>query len=104
MKFAIDEGIGISPTIVEVDNFFQRRDRTIVHVWTGARNLAQRGGLEGASIGFLSSDGEAPGIAYRSIFPGNAGVMELLGSANGRGSNCEAEFGNATGRSDLHAR
>src|SRR5205814_2218373 len=72
----------IAASIVVVDHFFERREASVVHIRSGAGDLAQRRNLEGAAVLGLGRNAEAPGVARLAagsiVNIGNSGVVEAL--------------------------
>ena len=48
--------------VVEADDVGEGGQDTVVHVGGGEGHVAQRGGTEGAPVGFVAGDGEAPRV------------------------------------------
>src|SRR5690348_6395233 len=60
--------IRVAAAIVVIDDFFERRETSVVHIRSGARGLAEGGNLEGSLAGAW--------IGERAIAPRNPGAVE----------------------------
>lgn len=59
MELWIEVRIWVAAGVVKVDQVFERCETALVRVRRGVCNVAQRGRLEGASVGFVVRDGKA---------------------------------------------
>ena len=63
---------------VELDHIFKRREAAVVHVRRSARDLAERGRLEGAVVARIAGYREPAFVGEPAVTPRDAGVVELL--------------------------